>query len=327
VETLRKKAVRSGNWVLDADIRDYFGSIDHELLLERVGRRITDRRVLKLLRQWLKAGVMEDGRETTMLSGTPQGGVISPLLSNIYLSFLDNVWQRRCSHLGTLVRYADDFVVMCETRSSCEEAERRVKIILARLKLELHPGKTRRVELTRGREGFDFLGCHLHKRMSGPMWERYGKAYYFLQRWPSVRSMKRVRQRVHALTERGRNGVKDVRVLIDDLNPVLRGWANYFRTGNATTKFVALDKYVERRLHRFLVKRKGRHLRPGEAEAWTRDFFEGHGLVRLRGTIRYPAGRVMLHLDRPPVSRVREIRTHGLKGGLAPTPVARPEGQ
>jgi hypothetical protein len=186
------------------------------------------------------------------------------------------------------VRYADDFVVMCETKASCEEAERRVNVILARLKLELHPGKTRRVELTRGREGFDFLGCHLHKRMSGPMWERYGKTYYFLQRWPSVRSMKRVRKRVHALTERSRNGVKDVRVLIADLNPVLRGWGNYFRTGNATTKFVALDRYVERRLHRFLVKRKGRHLRPGEAGTWTRDFFEGHGLVRLRGTIRYP---------------------------------------
>ena len=288
LETLRKQAVRGGNWVLDADIRDYFGSIDHELLLERVKRRVTDRRVLKLLRQWLKAGVMEEGCETTMLSGTPQGGVISPLLSNIYLSFLDNVWQRRCAHLGTLVRYCDDFVVMCETKSACEEAERRVKIILARLKLELHPEKTRKVELTRGREGFDFLGCHLHKRMSGPMWERYGKAYYFLHRGPNARSMKRVRQRVHVLTSRERNGVKDVRVIIDDLNPVLRGWANYFRTGNAARKFLALDKYVERRLHRFLVQRKGRHLRPGEADKWNRNFFEGHGLVRLRGTIRYP---------------------------------------
>ena len=288
LEALRKKAVRGGNWVLDADIRDYFGSIDHELLLERVRRRVTDRRVLKLLRQWLKAGVMEDGRETTRLSGTPQGGVISPLLSNIYLSFLDNVWQRRCAHLGTLVRYADDFVVMCETKSACEEAERRVKVILTRLKLELHPEKTRKVELTRGREGFDFLGCHLHKRMSGPMWERYGKAYYFLQRWPSTRSMKRVRQRLNELTSRSHNGVKDVREVIAVINPVLSGWANYFRTGNAAKKFLALDTYVERRLRRFLVKRKGRNLRLGEAKSWRRDFFEGHGLVRLRGSIRYP---------------------------------------
>jgi hypothetical protein len=224
---------------------------------------------VKLLRQWLKAGVMEDGRETAMLSGTPQGGVISPLLSNIYLSYLDDVWQKQCAHLGVLVRYADDFVVMCETEWACEEAERRVKLILARLKLELHPDKTRRVELTRGREGFDFLGCHLHKRMSGPLWERTGKKRYFLQRWPSARSMKRVRQRVKELTGRSRNGVKDVR--------------------SSTRPGESLGP---------------RLLREPRA----------HTSARL-----YPlSGGCVMHIfERPPVSRVREIRTHGLKGGLA----------
>ena len=315
LERLREQGARGGNHVLDADITDYFGSIDQALLMERVSRRVSDRRVLRLLRQWLGAGVMEDGVETRTVSGTPQGGVISPLLSNIYLHYLDAVWRRQCAQLGTLVRYADDFVVTCRTAGQCEEAERRVRIILERLKLQLHPGKTRRVDLTEGREGFDFLGCHLRKRVSGRLLER-GIRRYYLQRWPSVRSMKRVRQRVHELTDRSRNGVRDVRVLIRDLNPVLRGWGQYFCTGNAAIKFGQIDEYAYERLRRFLVKRHGRHLRAGVANRWTRQFFHDHGLHRLRGTIRYPGVSTMQPFESSPVSRVRETRTHGLKGGV-----------
>lgn len=179
------------------------------------------------------------------------------------------------------------FVVMCHTKTECEQAEQRIRAILARLGLELHPGKTRRVDLYDGREGFDFLGCHLHKRMSGVIWERSRRRVYYLHRWPSQRAMQRIRQRVKDLTP-GWRCHADLRDVIDQLNPVLRGWGEYFRTGNAAKRFNQLDTYVWRRLRNLRVQRKGRHLRPGEAERWTRESFWNLGLHRLRGTVRYP---------------------------------------
>ncbi|MGH9154717.1 MAG: group II intron maturase-specific domain-containing protein [Acidimicrobiales bacterium] len=178
-------------------------------------------------------------------------------------------------------------MVLCSTRAQAEQAQRMATAILGELGLALHPDKTRVVELRQGKEGFDFLGCHLHARMSGPMWEKYGKVRYYLHRWPSVRSMKRARARVKALTGRSQVGM-ELRAVIERLNLFLRGWGNYFRTGNAADKFVSLDRHVVWRLKRLLIKKRGRNLRAGQASRWTPSWFHDQGLHKLLVTVRYP---------------------------------------
>ncbi|MDQ6725926.1 MAG: group II intron reverse transcriptase/maturase [Actinomycetota bacterium] len=285
LEAIRVAFPRGRQFVLEADIRNFFGEIDHERLLSLVEVRVSDRRVLKLLRQWLRAGVMVEGVRSETVTGTPQGGVISPLLANIFLHAFDRAWAEH--GVGEVVRYADDFVVLCDSQEQAEEAQRRAAALLGDLGLELHPDKTRVVDLREGREGFDFLGCHLHARMSGRLWEQYGKRRYYLHRWPALRSMKRARQRVKALTGRNMVGM-ELKAVIERLNLFLRGWGNYFRTGNAAIKFKALDRYVWWRLTRLLIKKRGRNLRAGQLSHWTRAWFHDQGLHQLMGTIRYP---------------------------------------
>jgi len=284
LEVIRLTGGRGHRYVVEIDIRKYFDSIDHEKLMRLVERRISDRRVLKLLRKWLKAGVLVGGRVEGTELGSPQGGVISPLLVNIYLDVLDGSWERRCRHLGKLVRYADDAVVLCRNRAGAEESLRRLGIIMERLSLELHPEKTRIVELGLGKKGFVFLGCYLRIVLS------HFKRREYLFRWPSPRAMNRIRARIRTLTDRRRwAGMKDIRQVVDVLNPVLRGWGDYFRTGNASWKFQQVDRYVNQRLVRLLRQVRGRRRRPFSLRDWSpARFVAEFGLHRLVGTIRYP---------------------------------------
>lgn len=248
LQVLMDETRRGRRWVVETDIASCFESIPHDRLMAAVEERICDRRLLKLVRAMLRAGVMESGVVRHSVTGTPQGGVVSPLLANVYLHRLDRAWQARGP--GVLVRYADDLVVLCRTQREAEASLALLRELLGELGLELKAEKTRIVHLAEGGEGIDFLGFH-HR------WVRSRRFRHieYLIRVPSRRAMQRARDRIRELTARSRLLVPPERV-VQDVNRFLRGWAGYFRYGNVAREFAKLRWYAALRLFLWWTKRQ-----------------------------------------------------------------------
>jgi group II intron reverse transcriptase/maturase len=280
LETVRQTVTwRGKQWVLDADIRSCFDEIDHDALLWQVQRRVCDRRLLKLLRGWLRAGVFEGGIVSAIEAGTPQGSPLSPLLANIALHTLDEAWAGGAHRHGVLVRYADDLVVLCATREQADQAREQVGAVLDTLGLRLHPGKTRIAHLARGAEGFVFLGFEHWMRES---WKQPGR--WYLQKWPSRRAMAQIKAKIRQQTDRSRARLP-LEWAVENINRSVRGWGNYFRYGNSDRKFSHIDAYVNERLAILASAKHGL-----QGRNWvTRFNYEWAtqlGVYRLSGTVK-----------------------------------------
>ena len=279
-EAVRVAANQRREWVFEADIRDCFGTIDHKALVAQVARRVVDGSMLKLIRAWLRMGVLEGGVTSPTGAGTPQGSPISPLLANVALHVLDEAWRERGGRLGVLVRYCDDFVVLSPTRERAELARELAAEVLGGLGMRLHPEKSGIVCLTRGGQGFVFLGFH-HRKVES--WKWRGK--FYLQRWPSARALGVLRDKVRAVTSRSRTE-RPVAAVVAELNPVLRGWAGYFRNGNSGRKFNAVDSYVHERLAIFASRKHGLRGR-NWATRYTQGWATRLGVFRLSGNVHW----------------------------------------
>ena len=264
-EALRRvdELLKGGShWVVDADLKSYFDTIPQERLMDRVREKIADGRVLRLLEQMLQAGVMDSVKGwQPSEQGTPQGAVVSPLLSNIYLDGLD--WQMAEGGFE-MVRYADDFIVLCSSQQQAQEALERVRRWVEENGLSLHPVKTRLVDASQA-GGFDFLGYHFERGM----------------KWPRKKSMDKLKDTIRSKTRR--TDGRSLKAICEDLNRTLRGWFGYFKHSKANT-FESVDGYTRGRLRSILRKRmaKSGHGRGFDHHRWPNAYFSTMGLFSLR---------------------------------------------
>jgi RNA-directed DNA polymerase len=247
-------------WVVDADLKSYFDTIPHGQMKERVEEKVSDGRVITILEAYLKQDVMETMRSWTPEEGTPQGAIISPLLSNIYLDPLDRMMEQQGHEM---VRYADDFVILCRSEAEAKVALERVGEWTAKAGLTLHPEKTRIVN-AQERGGFDFLGYHFERGM----------------KWPRKKSLNKFKDTIRNKTQRtiGRS----LQAIITDVNNTLRGWFAYFKHSHKTT-FPGLDQWIRMRLRSILRRRRGLRGRGRgrDHQRWPNAFFTEHGLFSL----------------------------------------------
>lgn len=272
IEAIRREVYRKED-VIDLDLKSYFDTIDQQILMQLVRRRVSDPRVLRLIKLWLRAGVMDDGAWEDSDLGTPQGGVISPLLANIYLHPLDLWWETKMQGT-TLVRYADDMVVLCP-KGSAERYMIELRKFLGRLKLLVNEEKTKLVSAW---TGFDFLGVTFRKQR---ILKRPGVALCYV--WPSRRSMQRIRDKVRLVVGDGLQYSLTEKIV--RLNRVIRGWGNYFRSLNSARAFQKVDYYVWRKLTRWM--RLKHHSRTRVIKGSPDALYRRVGLVTLRGTVSY----------------------------------------
>ena len=253
--------LKQGNtFVVDADLRKYFDTIPHDRLMEVVGQRIADGRVLDLIESYLQAGIMDGEEMQVSEQGTPQGAVISPLLANLYLNDLDHEAARQGF---AMVRYADDFVILCRSQEEAERALTWVRDLVESKGLTLHPEKTRLVDATQ-KGGFDFLGYHFERGMH----------------WPRKKSLEKLKERIREETPR--TSGRSLMVTIAKVNEILRGWFGYFKHSYKTT-FGPIDSWVRMRLRSILRKREGKKGRGRGTDhyCWSNKFFAEQGLFGL----------------------------------------------